>query len=687
MKPWGLLPCVGLLLAITLTPVSLVAQQETTEEIIDMVDRLSQKVPAPKFKIVRMFRTPMRHDRYMDISADGSRLVFIQRDKKISTWNLDASTKLAEFHAKDHAIDGILKMSRDGKYVAFANQKKFVELWEVETGKLVHTFDQMDWKIGDVGFSIDSKQLFASGIRQQVLIANLDGQVIKHESEAKLDKDRHVRMCNFGEGRWATVIKRVDTEINELIWETPEGEGRAELPYRNPPNITGGDGFFCVFCGAEIWAGPNAYGEVPHFSTQQFLTDARFDTLENPDVANYLWIATWSGAEVRGTWRMENTNQITVPRPYDPYVMLLPAPNTQRIIEQSPGGRVVVHELDRPEFRPSAYRTDTILDLVLRQKRFDVIKGIGKRWEHREDPIIDNKLTTAYSELVGHVANYSDVNRTSEEQTEYLQEMVKEHPDNDIFRLALASRYYSLGTDARGSSAAYKVKPEAWVTLEKYMQKSWETLEPMLDKENVPPEVYARLVMIARYQNWPDARLDPYLERAMKEAPTYHIIWKQACMSKLPRWGGAPGDTEALAAKVADHIGGIEGDILYAEVGRLIYIFFTWRGLVEEAGFDKDRMMRGMVGLCERSPDVYAENLALQFAREFNDHAAAHRIATLWKERNHTYIHRLWKWDKKEIDDTLAWALADEPPKQEEPKKKAPPKEEEPTGETELTAI
>ncbi|QDU75463.1 hypothetical protein Pan97_24950 [Bremerella volcania] len=668
MKTLGLLSCMGLLIAISVAPVSLSAQDETTEEIIEIVDRLSQKVPAPKFEIVRMFRTPMRHKEYMDVSEDGSRMVFIQRDKKISTWNLDASMKIAEFMAAGQAIEGVLKISRDGRYVAFANQRKFVEVWEVETGELIQTFAEMDWKIGDLGFSLDSQLMYISGTRGQRMIVTPDGEVVDMRAEPLIDEERRIRVCNFGQDCWATVIERTDKDVNEVFWETPDGEGHADLPHRNPPNISGGPGVFCVFCGAEYWVGPYGSGHVSGFSTQQWLTDVRIDTIENPEVANYLWIATWSGAEVCGVWHPEHTNLITVPRPFDPYVMLLPAPNTQRIIEQSPGGRVVVHELDRKEFRASAYRTKTILDSVLFQKRFDVLQGVAKRWEHREDPIIDNKLTTAYSELVHYVANFRDTPRNNDEQIEYLKEMAQEHPDSDVFRLALASKYYSLGTEARGSGAAFQVAPEAWETLDKYMEKTWETIEPMLDQENVPPEVYVWVVMVARYQNWPDARLDPYLERAMKECPTYHRIWKQACMSKLPRWGGAPGDTEALAAKVADHIGGIEGDIVYAEVGRLIYIFFTWRGLVEEAGFDKDRMMRGMVGLCERSPDVYAENLALQFAREFKDHAAAHRIATLWKERNHTYIHRLWKWDKKEIDDTLAWALADElPQKEEEP--------------------
>lgn len=666
MKTLGLLGCVGLLLAFAFAPRSLSAQNETTEEIIDIVDRLSQKVPAPKFDIVRMFRTPMRHKEYMDISDDGSRMVFMQRDKKISTWNVNGSSKLAEFTAAGQAMEGVLKMSRDGRYVAFANERKFVEVWQAETGELLHTFAEMDWKIGDIGFSLDSQLMFISGVRGQRMIVTPEGEVVDMRAEPLIDKDRKVRVCNFGQDCWATVIERIDEKINEVIWETPEGEGRAELPHRNPPNIVGGPGVFCVYCGAEYWTGPSTSGNMVGFSTQQWLTDARIDTIENPDVANYLWMATWSGAEVCGVWFPEHTTQITVARPYNPTVMLLPAPNTQRIIEQSPGGRVLVHELDRKEFRASAYRTHSILYTVLSQKRWDVIKGIGERWKHREDPIIDNKLTTAYTELVGRVANFRDEPRDDLAQIEYLKKLVEEHPDNDVIRLALASKYFSMGTAARGEGAAYKVAPEAWETLETYMQKSWETIEPMLDREDIPPAVFSRLVVIARYQNWSDERLDPYLERAMKEAPTFHVIWKQAAMSKLPRWGGNLGDSEALAAKVADHIGGIEGDILYAEVGRLIYIFYTWRGLVEEAGFDKDRMMRGMVGLCERSPDVYAENLALQFAREFKDHAAAHRIATLWQERNHTYIHRLWKWDKKEIDDTLAWALADEPPVVEE---------------------
>lgn len=210
------------------------------------------------------------------------------------------------------------------------------------------------------------------------------------------------------------------------------------------------------------------------------------------------------------------------------------------------------------------------------------------------------------------------------------------------------------------------------------MQESWETIEPILEKENVPPEVYVQVVLVARYQQWDRERLEPYIERAMKEAPNYHRIWSQEGASRLPRWGGSPGETEALAAKVADQIGGKEGDILYAEVARLVYIYFQWKGLFEEAGFDQERTMRGMVAICERAPDTYAENQALQLAREIDDHAAGQKIATLWQERNHTYIHRLWKWDLKKVQDTMAWALADAPEEEKTaPDTKPEPEEDE----------
>lgn len=672
MNPFRLLPRLGLLLAVSLSPTWLYAE-ETTQQIVEIADRLSQRVPSPVFEASRVFQTPERRGGYLDVSVDGSRMVLMQRDKKFSTWNIDEGKKLADFTAKNSAIDGVLKISRDGKWTAFANQRKFIEVYEVETGKLVHTFDQMDWNIGDIGFSLDSQLLYAVGTKRQLLIAKPEGDVIKHESEPILERERHVRMCNFGQDRWATVIERKDTDIVELIWESPDGTGREELPYRNPPNIVGGPLMFCVFSGAEIWFGPTNLGGIFHSPTQQFLTDVRIDSIENPERANYVWISTWSGAELRGSWRMDRPGQITVPRRYDPHVMLVTAPNSQRMIEHSPSGRAVVHELREAEIRPSAYRTANVLDQVMREKRYDVIRELGKRWANRPTPINDNKIITAYSELVHHVREYRDVPRNAEQQAQWLAELVEMHPDNDVFRLALASQYFSIGTEARGSGYADKVSPEAWQTLAKYMQESWETIEPMLEKENVPPEVYVQVVFLARYQQWDRERLEPYLERAMKEAPSYHRIWSQECTSRLPRWGGSPGETEALAAKVADQIGGKDGDILYAEVARLISIYFQWKGLFEEAGFDQERVMRGMVAICEREPDTYAENQALQLALEINDHAAGQKIATLWQERNHTYIHRLWKWDLKKVQDTMAWALADAP---EEEKTAPDPKPE-----------
>ncbi|MFN3150445.1 WD40 repeat domain-containing protein [Bremerella sp.] len=667
MKLRSLFTCCTLMLCVAMGTAVLGGEIDTDQEIIDYIDRASQKVPAPKFEIKRIFRTPYRHKEYMDISADGSRMVFIQRDKKFSTWNVDASMRLAEFSAKDNANEGILKMSRDGKYVVFANNKKFVEVWETDTGKLRHTFDQMDWTIGDVGFTFDSKQVFASGIRQQFFLARLeDGEVIKHESEAKLDKDRHVRVCNYGEDSWATVIKRVDTGVNEVLWETPKESGRQELKYIYPPKITGGNGYFAVFCGADFWVGPFGpigEGQLKGFPASQTLSDLRIDTLTNLEVANYLWITTISGAEVTGMWHPQHKTLIPVSRKYDPYVMLLTAPDAKRMIEQSPAGRTVVHELDRKEFRSPSYRYASLVNYNSKQERHEAFEGLAKRWENRSEGILDHSGVSAYSELVDHIANYGANKRTFEEQVAYLQQMLEKYPDSNLYRLALASKYYHHGTEARGSGFAFRVTPEGWVTLEEYMEKAWEMLEPMLEEDHVPPEAFRRAIQVARYQNWTDEQLDPIIDRAMIQAPTYSLIWKGACFSKLPRWGGMPGDCEALAARVADRIGGKEGDLMYADIARDMRILFSWRELVEDHGFDKQRLLRGMLALCERAPDAYAENQALVLAKEFDDHATGHQVALLMKERNHTFLQRKWEWDWMKGIKALEWGLAETPPK------------------------
>ena len=97
----------------------------------------------------------------------------------------------------------------------------------------------------------------------------------------------------------------------------------------------------------------------------------------------------------------------------------------------------------------------------------------------------------------------------------------------------------------------------------------------------------------------------------MIEAPPYHSMWTTQSTSLLPRWGGYLGASANMSAKVADKIGGHEGDILYAQIARSKYSFYTWPTLFEEAEFDKNRVMRGLIGICERSPNLYAANQAL----------------------------------------------------------------------------
>lgn len=79
-----------------------------------------------------------------------------------------------------------------------------------------------------------------------------------------------------------------------------------------------------------------------------------------------------------------------------------------------------------------------------------------------------------------------------------------------------------------------------------------------------------------------------------------------------------------------------------------------------------NRVMRGLIGICERSPNLYAANQALIVARLIDDHTSASKIARLWMKNHHSCVHGLWDWDLKKFNDTMNWALADAPLKAEE---------------------
>ena len=92
-------------------------------------------------------------------------------------------------------------------------------------------------------------------------------------------------------------------------------------------------------------------------------------------------------------------------------------------------------------------------------------------------------------------------------------------------------------------------------------------------KETNPGEIHpgARpMLATTTAQDWDRAKTDALVDESLSREPGYFYIARVQADNLLPKWYGEPGDTEQFVAKVADRIGGAEGDATYFFVSEYI---------------------------------------------------------------------------------------------------------------------
>ena len=134
----------------------------------------------------------------------------------------------------------------------------------------------------------------------------------------------------------------------------------------------------------------------------------------------------------------------------------------------------------------------------------------------------------------------------------------------------LADTYQSFAWKARGNDFADSVTAEGWKLFGDRMQKAREALEQAGQAGRGDPEWYNAMLATTTAQDWDRAKTDALVDESLSREPGYFYIARVQADNLLPKWYGEPGDTEQFVAKVADRIGGAEGDATYFFVSEYI---------------------------------------------------------------------------------------------------------------------
>jgi Domain of unknown function (DUF4034) len=150
-----------------------------------------------------------------------------------------------------------------------------------------------------------------------------------------------------------------------------------------------------------------------------------------------------------------------------------------------------------------------------------------------------------------------------ETQVARLQEWMDAEPASVTPRIALADAYLAYAWKARGNGFANTVTPDGWKLFGERVALAKSTLDQAQKLNNSDPESFRAMQTVALAQGWPREQVDALVDAALSAEPGYFYFARAETNYLLPKWYGKPGEAEAFAARVADRIGGPEGDATY----------------------------------------------------------------------------------------------------------------------------
>jgi hypothetical protein len=238
-----------------------------------------------------------------------------------------------------------------------------------------------------------------------------------------------------------------------------------------------------------------------------------------------------------------------------------------------------------------AYK-DTI-SRMLHEEKFDQLDCVADRARANKERFPGGmwKLHELYKGLAEPVPHQHATQEDWGHLLELLQSWTEARPKSITARVALASAWINFAWDARGDGYSGKVSESGWTLFTQRTAEAQRALKAASEKLPTKcPEWYVVMQNVAQNENWGVAEMRSLFDEANKFEPGYYYYARSLAYLLLPKWSGAPGDTEKFVQEIADHIGGEQGDIFYFQVASSNDLIC---GCQDQPDFSWERIKRG----------------------------------------------------------------------------------------------
>jgi hypothetical protein len=306
---------------------------------------------------------------------------------------------------------------------------------------------------------------------------------------------------------------------------------------------------------------------------------------------------------------------------------------------------------DDPE-HPSRRAARKIFELF-ENEDFNALRAIGKQLHEEQDQ------SFAFAPLEAPIDFLIDTLAAHFQAEELTTKWLAEQPDALLPKLVMANFYVGKAWESRGGDIAARVTKEGWRGFHENIAQAQAILAPLVAKQNAPGPARSCWLVVAMAQSQAPAKWMPHADWMVANAPTYQRGHRTVMQMSLRRWGGAPGASAAHAARVADAIGGGEGDGHYAQFWLSFYDRHDGHfSIVEELDMDRQRVLRGLLHLAETSPHaVYFAHRGLQISRRERDWDKARAFYDKLRDPRKNWEIGWWR-NPAELEDAIRYVTS-----------------------------
>lgn len=649
-------------------------RSELAAEIRTVIDAASKYERPPAFVKRWSVNGPARLYDGLSISADGSRVFASLQNGSSVILSGDTGEVVSQITESLGGKVTASALSASGKLAAVGTSEGGILLIDVSTGKILHRHDRTKDRIIAVAISTDDKYITSvdekGNARRHEARTNEPGRSI---SIGGLDQFVG-KVCISFDG---LLVLASGAGRHTLNFASFAGEGKTgtqgpiELPHpvRNFACSANHVMSYDVSGDDMLSAHPVAHeGNKLQLSSQSHLpADPRMHHWLAISGDEKLAMAVGRGQVELRAFDVFDASSVHV-ADFEHAIQAAIAPDVRRFVVVDAQGRISLHEL--PDvYLPPAWSFMRQITQWVKDRDYTRLNELATALEEDPDPFYWMPRYSKHEIMRSNVVRIDTLFKKPMKWMDVINDWLEKSPGSRCPRISKGFVHISRAWQARGDGFANTVSEKGWRVFHDELETARSVLLELVREEKPAPLAYYFLFELAKGEGWSKEECDGFSEALLKQAPRFFQPHCSLMTKKLMRWGGRPDEAEEYARRVADFVGGEDGDTIYARMTLEISSYETGDILFGPMGFDAQRIKRGWQHLQKREEyRDFALTCQLLFCELERDRSGAGEVCRQMDELKASISPNVA--NPRAVFDTLYQKYHDEPVK---PRMAAPP--------------